>query len=145
MANKVNVKVDQIGPTASEATIRQHEVLIDRPEAKGGEDRGAMGGELLLASLGGCFMSTLLAAIRAREANVSDVHIDISGTLEESPARFSAIEMTVAAAYEDEELIRKLVTIAERSCIVANTLKDAVDLSVNVRAEVATIKLSRRR
>jgi len=139
MANKVNVKVDQIGRTTSEGTIRQHKVLIDRPEAKGGEDKGAMGGELLLASLGGCFMSTLLAAIKARDADVSDVHLDISGSLEESPARFSAIEMTVMATYEDEEVMRKLITIAERSCIVANTLKDAVDLSVNLRAEVATI------
>lgn len=139
MANKVNVKVDQIGRTTSEATIRQHKILIDRPEAKGGEDRGAMGGELLLASLGGCFMSTLLAAIKAREADVSDVHIDISGSLEESPARFSAIEMTVMATYKDEEVMRKLITIAERSCIVANSLKNAVDLSVNLRAEVATI------
>lgn len=139
MANTVNVKVDQIGRTTSEATIRQHKVLIDRPEAKGGEDRGAMGGELLLASLGGCFMSTLLAAIKAREADVSDVHLDISGSLEESPARFSAIEMTVMATYEDEELMRKLITIAERSCIVSNTLKDALDLSVNLRAEIATI------
>ena len=77
--------------------------------------------------------------IKAREANVSDVHLDISGSLEESPARFSAIEMTVMATYEDEEVMRKLITIAERSCIVANTLKDAVDLSVNLRAEVATI------
>jgi len=139
MANKVSVKVDQIGRTTSEATIRQHKILTDRPEAKGGEDRGAMGGELLLASLGGCFMSTLLAAIKAREADVSDVHLDISGSLEESPAKFSAIEMTVMATYEDEEVMRKLITIAERSCIVANTLKDAVDLSVNLRAEVATI------
>ncbi len=139
MANKVTVQMNQISPTTSEGTIRQHKVLIDRPEAKGGEDRGAMGGELLLASLGGCFMSTLLAAIKAREANVSDVHIDISGTLEESPERFSAIEMTVMATYEDEELVRKLVTIAERSCIVSNTLKEAVDLSVNVRAKAATI------
>jgi putative redox protein len=139
MANKVTVQMNQISPTTSEGTIRQHKVLIDRPEAKGGEDRGAMGGELLLASLGGCFMSTLLAAIKAREANVSDVHLDISGTLEESPERFSAIEMTVMATYEDEELVRKLVTIAERSCIVSNTLKEAVDLSVNVRAKAATI------
>lgn len=139
MANKVNVKVDQISRTTSEGTIRQHKVLIDRPEAKGGEDKGAMGGELLLASLGGCFMGTLLAAIKAREADVSDVHLDISGSLEESPARYSAIKMTVMATYEDEELMRKLITIAERSCIVANTLKDAVDLSVNLRAEVATI------
>lgn len=139
MANKVTVQMNQISPTTSEGTIRQHKVLIDRPEAKGGEDKGAMGGELLLASLGGCFMSTLLAAIKAREANVSDVHIDISGTLEESPERFSAIEMTVMATYEDEELVRKLVTIAERSCIVSNTLKEAVDLSVHVRAKAATI------
>lgn len=139
MANKVDVQVDQVSATTSEGTIRKHKVLIDRPEAKGGEDRGAMGGELLLTSLGGCFMSTLLAAIKARDAEVADVHIDVSGTLEESPAKFSAIELAVTATYKDEELMRKLVTIAERSCIVANTLKDAVDLRVEVRARVAPL------
>ena len=33
---KVNVRVDQVGPTASEGRAREHRVVMDRPEAKGG-------------------------------------------------------------------------------------------------------------
>ena len=91
-----------------------------------------MGGELLLISLGGCFMSNLLAAIKARSADVSDVQIAIDGTLESAPARFSAVQMTIHAHYADRELMEKLVTISERACIVANTLKHAVDLTIQI-------------
>lgn len=130
--SQVSVQVKQISPTASRGAIRHHQINVDRPEAKGGTDAGPMGGELLLASLGGCFISNLLAAIRAREAAVSDVDIQITGTLESAPPRFSAVEMRITADYDDRELMEKLVTISERGCIVANTLKDSVALSITV-------------
>ena len=91
-----------------------------------------MGGELLLASLGGCFNSNLLAAIRARELDISDVAIEVSGELAEAPARFASINMVVKSAYEDRDTLVKLVKMSERACIVANTLKGSVDLSVSV-------------
>jgi putative redox protein len=137
VANQIHVTVEQKGRATSEAAIRTHRVLIDRPTAKAGEDRGPMGGELLLASLGGCFMSNLLAAIAAREAEVSNVRTAVEGTLDGTPLRFVAIEATVSADCDDPETLEKLVTIAERSCIVANTLKDALKLQVRVdRAEL---------
>jgi putative redox protein len=106
--------------------------LIDRTEAKGGDDRGAMGGELLLLGLGGCFMSTLLAAIRARQAPVLDVKVEVIGTLAEAPTRFAAAELRVSATCEDREELAKLVAIAERGCLVANSLRDAICLTFTV-------------
>lgn len=132
MANEISVSLHQAGSATSKADIREHSVLIDRPEAKGGNDRGPMGGELLLASLGGCFMSNLLAAIAARDADISEVHIAVAGTLDGNPPRYTAIRMQVSARCDDEALLRKLVTISERSCIVANTLKEAVALSIEI-------------
>ena len=44
-----------------------------------------MGGELLLVALGGCFLSNLLAAIRAREAPIQEVRVVVEGTLAEAP------------------------------------------------------------
>lgn len=137
MAAIISVALSQVGPTTSQGTIRQHSVLIDRPVAKEGEDRGPMGGELLLVSLGGCFMSNLLAAIKARSAAVSDIQIAIDGTLESAPPRFSAVQMTIHARYSDRELMEKLVTISERACIVANTLKQAVELSIQIAEPVS--------
>ena len=129
----IKIPLVQVGPATTEATIRGHKTLIDRPEAKGGDDRGPMGGELLLASLGGCFASNLLAAIRAREGvAIDNVSIEVAGTLDGTPPRFTQIVLTVMADHADRGELDKLVTIAERGCIVANTLKAALKLEVRV-------------
>jgi putative redox protein len=129
----ITVTVKQIDKSASEGTIRNHTLLIDRPEAKGGSNKGPMGGELLLAALGGCFMSTILAAIAGRDAAISDVAVDVHGELTESPQRFSKIILTVSAQYEDRELMEKMVTLAERGCIVASTLRECINLEFVIR------------
>jgi putative redox protein len=128
----MQIEIRQIGVSTSEAAIREHRVPIDRPAAKGGADAGPMGGELFLAAVGGCFMSNLLAAIAARNAKISGVSTDVIATLTESPARFSAIELRVSADYEDRELLEKMVEIAERGCIMVNTLRGKIDLQVRV-------------
>ena len=87
--------------------------------------------------LGGCFTSNLLAAIKSRSAEVSNVELTIKATLAESPARFSKIEVEVYAQYEDRELMEKLLIIAERGCIIANTLKNEVELSVSLSSTPA--------
>lgn len=91
-----------------------------------------MGGELFLAAIGGCFMSTLLAAIRTREAPISDVSAKVTGILAESPARFVSIELMVASEDAEPELFGKLVDIAERGCIMMNTLRDKLEITVGV-------------
>lgn len=128
----ITVNLNQVDDATTAAQIRQHAVDIDRPEAKGGRDKGAMGGELLLASLGGCFNSNLLAAIRARDLEINDIAIEVSGDLAEAPARFSSINMVVMSGFNDRDTFEKLVKMSERACIVANTLKGSVELSVTV-------------
>jgi putative redox protein len=135
MANEIAIQIRQTSPTTSEASIRQHRVLIDRPTPKGGSDEGPMGGELFLAAIGGCFMSNLLAAIRAREAAVTGAQVEVVGTLADAPARFSAVDMFVSANYQDAALFEKLVDIADKGCIMMNTLRGK--LEVNVRIAVA--------
>jgi putative redox protein len=135
MSMQIEVAVNQIGPTSSQAVAREHTVTMDRPRAKGGEDRGAMGGEHLLMALGGCFMSNLLAAIDSREARVSGIALKIVGTLVTAPPHFGAIAMQIRAEYDDGDQMQKLITIAEKGCIVANTLKDAVKLTIKLEAQ----------
>ena len=94
-----------------------------------------MGGELFLAAIGGCFMSNLLAAIRAREAAVTDAQVEVVGVLAEAPARFTSVEMRVSATYQDAALFEKLVEIADKGCIMMNTLRGK--LEVNLRIAVA--------
>jgi putative redox protein len=128
----ITVNVQQISAYTTKGTVRSHSVLIDRPEAKGGTDRGAMGGELLLVSLGGCFMSNLLEIVRTREADISGIAVDIVGNLEGTPPHYTSIELHVTAEGDDFPELEKFVTMAERACIVANSIKAAIDLSFTV-------------
>jgi len=126
----IRATVTQLDHSASEAEVRDHRLTIDRPEAKGGQNKGPMGGEALLMGLGGCFMSNLLAAAIARNIELHDARAEIEGDLAEAPPRYTAIRMRVSASCDPAAELPKLVLIADRGCIVANTLRHAVELSV---------------
>ena len=130
MARTLEVQVEQAGRATSKGTARHHAIFIDRPVDKGGEDRGPLGGELLLLSLGGCFLSNLLAAIGMRSADVSNVRVAVTATIGGVPERVEAMTLQVTANYTDSELMRKLVAIAERGCLVTNTLKNAMVITI---------------
>ncbi len=132
------VEVRQFDKSAtSEGSVRGHRVLIDRPEDKGGLDRGPMGGEMLLLALGGCFMSNLIAAAKARDVVLEDLAVMVEGKLASAPPRFESIAMVVQGRAPDDATMDKLVDISERGCIVHNTLKAALPLSVQRALGVA--------
>ena len=126
------VTVEQVGSTASRGTARGHQLLMDRPETRGGTDAGMMGGEAVLNGLGGCFMSNLLAAAKARNIELKNARADIEADMADAPSRFTAIRMSVSAQCNPREELGKLVAIAERGCITINTLRAAVELSIKV-------------
>jgi len=132
MPAQIVATVSQVSGSASQGQVRDHAVQCDRPVAKGGEDKGMMGGEMLLVGLGGCFMSNLLAAAKAREVPVSNLRVEITGQLAEAPARYTEIALRVSGNYPDRPSMEKLVLMAERGCLVANTLRDVVKLSVQL-------------
>lgn len=123
---EMHITVNRTGKTASEAHIRDHTVVMDRPVEKGGENQGPMGGETLLAALGGCFMSNLVAAATARDVDLGDIDLAITATVGGNPAVFERIEMAVTGG--DVADLEKLVTIAERGCIASNTLKQGLPI-----------------
>ena len=133
MAKELEALLEQVGATTSKAIVRSHVVFVDRPLERGGADQGPVGGEYQLVALGGCFTSHLLAAIRAREADIRDVKVRVTGTLDGAPERFTDFSLTISATCQDLELLRKVVTIAERACQVVNTLKLAAPVTVTVQ------------
>jgi putative redox protein len=132
MAKQFQALLEQVGTTTSRAHVRSHTVLVDRPLDAGGTDEGPRGGEYQLVALGGCFTTHLLAAIRAREFKISAVKVEVTGTLDGNPERFTEFTLSVSATCDDRELLRKAVLIAERACQVVNTLKLAAPVTVTV-------------
>jgi putative redox protein len=130
MSTTFKATIEHVNHTTSRATVRSHTFLVDRGLAKGGFDLGPAGGEYMLVSLGGCFTSHLMAAIRAREAAVANVRLTVTGTLDGTPERFTAFTMDVSADCEDSVLVRKLITIAGRACQVVNTLRQVAPIAI---------------
>jgi putative redox protein len=129
MSTTFKATIEHVHHTTSRASVRSHTILVDRGIAKGGFDLGPAGGEYQLVALGGCFTSHLLAAIRAREAGLTNVNVAVTGTLDGTPERFTGYTVDVTAE-GDAELARKLVTIASRACQVINTLRLAAPVEV---------------
>lgn len=131
----LDVRVQLVEGSVSLASGRGHAVVIDRPVDKGGSDLGFLGGELLLASEGGCFLSNLVAAARAREIVLHRVNVIVRGTQADAPPRFSeiALDVEIDSDTTDDE-IAKLLQISERACIVSNTLRAGTELVVTRKA-----------
>jgi putative redox protein len=136
MAKTLEAWLEQVGPSTSKATVRSHTVFVDRPLERGGADKGPVGGEYQLVALAGCFTSHLLGAIRARESQITDVKVAATGTLDGNPERFTEFTLTISANAPDAETLQKVVTIAERSCQVVNTLRLATPVTITVKQTV---------
>lgn len=78
-------------------------------------------------------MSNLLAAIGARDIEASNIQIEVDGTLEEAPPRFSAVTMVVTGEYSDIDEMKRLAEMSEKACISANTLKGSVNINIVVK------------
>ena len=131
MSTIFKATIEHVTHTTSKATVRTHTFLVDRGVAKGGLDLGPAGGEYMLVSLGGCFTSHFLAAIRAREAAVTNVRVAVTGTLDGTPERFTAFTLDVSSQCPDPELARKLITMAGRACQVVNTLRQVAPIAIS--------------
>jgi putative redox protein len=139
MAKTLKASLEQVGPSTSKATVRSHTVFVDRPLERGGADKGPVGGEYLLVALAGCFTSHLLAAVRAREAQIDDVKVTATGTLDGTPERFTEFTLTVAAQAADADMLQKVVTIAERGCQVINTLRQSTPVTLIVEHRITQV------
>jgi putative redox protein len=135
MAATASVSLRIAEGTAVAGEARSHALLVDRPQEKGGGDRGPMGGELLLLGLGGCFLSTFIAALHAEapEFATGGIAVTVTGEVESAPPRFARIRVVVDAPQALAERLRKPFVKAERGCIVHNTLKGGADVQFEYR------------
>jgi putative redox protein len=131
MSTTFTATIEHVNHTTSRAVVRSHTMLVDRGIAKGGFNLGPAGGEYQLVALGGCFTSHLLAAIRAREAAISNVKVAVTGVLDGTPERFTGFTVEVTADCKDVDLARKLITVASRACQVMNTLRLVAPIEIS--------------
>jgi uncharacterized OsmC-like protein len=128
----LTVLITQPDDHVTTASVRQHTIQVDKPTDQGGTDTGPRAREVFLMAVGSCFMDSLRTAIRVRERRISDVRVEVVGHEAQHPRRITGVELNISANYEDEAEMLRLVTMAERSCTLTNTLRHSVDITVSV-------------
>ena len=105
--------------------VGDHEVIVDEPLDKGGEDSGPSPQELLAASLASCTAITLelYAARKGWDIGRVEVQVEYSPAEKGRPTRFELV-MRLADELADEQLERLRVIAAK--CPVHRTLAGEV-------------------
>jgi len=105
--------------------IRDHQLIIDEPTDKGGEDTGPSPQEMLAASLAACTAITMEMYAKRKGWDVSGLEIDVDYSPAERgcPTRFELVMKLPAHLSEDQ--VEKLQVIAAK-CPVHRTLEGEV-------------------
>jgi putative redox protein len=105
--------------------IRDHQLTIDEPTAKGGDDTGPSPQELLAASLAACTAITMEMYAKRKGWDVGDVEVACDYTPAERgcPTRFNLVMRFPDTM--DEEQVERLRVIAAK-CPVHRTLEGEV-------------------
>jgi putative redox protein len=106
-----------------EVEIREHRLIVDEPEEKGGTDQGPTPAELFAASLATCTAITIEMYAGRKEWGLGQVEVGVDYTeaTTDDPATFD-VTITLGADLSEENRDR-LLTIAGK-CPVHRALKD---------------------
>lgn len=93
-----------------EIEIREHRLIADEPEDRGGGDQGPKPTELLAASLASCTAITIEMYADRKEWDLGQVEVaaDFTEASADSPASFK-VDIKVPAKLDDEQRERVLV------------------------------------
>lgn len=131
----------------SRATLRQHSIEVDEPEALGGTDRGPNPVELILAALGTCQEITYKAFATVLGIPVESISVELEGDLDLHG--FLALKEGVRPGYQsirgqvriqsdaDAESLEKLRTLVNAHCPVLDIVTNPVPLDLELVREPA--------
>jgi organic hydroperoxide reductase OsmC/OhrA len=138
LPHEYTLTVSRDGPTRLIDGAPKPQLVGGPPPQFGGEATWWSPEDLLLASVGLCFLTTFESLAAREKLRVLEYRDRVRGTVDKSPVglRFSTIhhrvELRVAAA--DVERTRALLAKAKKHCLVANSLSVPVELESIVTA-----------
>lgn len=109
---------------------------IDEPPPLGGGD-GPNPARVLGAALGSCLGSSLLFCLRKARIEVRDLSVTVRGTVvrnERGRLRIGSIDVSLAPSVvgEDRERMSRCLEVFEDFCIITQSVRDGIDVSVHV-------------
>ena len=105
------------------------EIIVDEPEAYGGAGTDPQPTDLLLASVASCLALSVAFVARRRGVHLPNLNVSVVGTYQ--GLEFERIAASISSNTPGE-VLRTLVSEAERICYVSNTLRHQPELVVHV-------------
>ena len=111
------------------------DIFVDEPEPLGsGEYPNA--GKLLAAAVGSCLCSSLAFCLRRSKVNVPSLTAEVHAVLlrnERGRLRVTSIAVTIRPKVDDLEGMERCKGIFEDFCIVTQSIRQGIDVSVEVK------------
>jgi len=112
-------------------------LTIDEPLPVG-QSKGPDPSRLLAAAVGGCLSASLLFAARKLRLNVQGMHTDVKvehRRNERGRLRIGKIEVQIAPAIHepDQTQLKRCLELFEDFCVVTQSVRSGIEVSVNVR------------
>jgi putative redox protein len=134
----MNVRLEQVGPAAFEATGGSGgKLVVDGSPEIGGEGRGMRPMELLLAAVASCAAMDVVKILRQQKQPLEHLRIEIEGARADAvPAPYTSMKLVfVAKGAVDEHKLRRAVSLSvEKYCSVRATL-GGVEVTWEARLE----------
>jgi organic hydroperoxide reductase OsmC/OhrA len=109
-----------------------HTVVADRPDGKaGGLGLGFNGAQLLALAIGGCFCNDLRYAAHEMNVKLGAIKVVVVVQLEGEPLIATAATMDVSCETLDGADPRKVVESAKATCMVSNSLRRGIPVSIH--------------
>ncbi len=109
-------------------------VVADRPAGKaGGQGLGFNGGELLALAIGGCFCNDLQYVAHDRGVRLTEVEVEVTLQLQETPLLVTGAAMTVRAQGEGD--VAAVITQAQALSTVSNSIARGFPVTVTSGAK----------
>jgi uncharacterized OsmC-like protein len=110
-----------------------------------GDDTGPNAARVVAAAIGNCLSASLLFCLGKAHVEVADVKTRITGTIvrnERGRMRLGSLEVHIAPdlGAVPPEKIRRCLDIFEDFCTVTASIRDGLDVDVEVSAPIASAK-----
>ncbi len=139
---KMKVKLIKSGGFKAEVKAGRYKLVFDEDKAIGGTGEGPAPSQMLLASIGGCLLSTLNVWSRILKTPVKSAEVSVKGTIDGT--KLLGIDENVPAGFQDltvefkidsdesDEKIKELINAVEKHCPVHNTVVNASNVNIKI-------------
>ncbi len=139
MKHKVNTSWK--GDMIFESDVNGHSLVMDAPEAAGGQDEGPRPKPLMLAALAGCTGMDVVGILKKMRVDIKGFNIDIEAEVTDEPPRHYR-KMKVIYEFTGKDLpkdkLQKAVDLSRgRYCGVSHIYKQVIEMEYEIRVREA--------